>query len=546
MGFYKLHYATMSSRFLIAALTLVLGLLASWLLFQTPERQTEAKSQNKILKKVLEHVPANPASSRKEVTETSNRNPEFDPNAIPYERVVAFRNEEAYRNFLGKLGRSSVRNKGSIDSLRAVRIGFDSLADFNSLGLTPEDVEFNYPVIVPELRELEPQEGLVGFGTSALAYLGINQDNSQWGRGVKIAIIDTGIEPHLALTENIQHINLVELSEGVSPNSHGTSVASLIAGQHPNMRGVAPEADLISVRVADETGVSNSFLLAQGITAAADAGAQLINISMGSSGDSNLVREAVDYAIAQGAVIFASSGNDGTSNSSFPAADPDVYSVGAVDANGTHLNFSNTDSDLAFTAPGLEVQAAYPGDNVTSFTGTSGAVAFPVGAVAAIMSESNQSISPQDAVEILQMNSNEAGLPGADNQFGIGIIDIGRAIDRDTSGIVDVAVASQTYLLPTTESSASGLQVSIENRGTETVYQSTIDIQVGDSYFPYTIQRLNPNERTVVTIPSGLGELRTEGQLEVSAQISLTNGQTDTKPGNDRRQEIMTIPTDDR
>ncbi|MEN8871533.1 MAG: S8 family serine peptidase, partial [Akkermansiaceae bacterium] len=232
--------------------------------------------------------------------------------------------------------------------------------------------------------------------------------------------------------------------------------------------------------------------------------------------------------------------------SSFPAADPDVYSVGAVDANGTHLNFSNTDSDLAFTAPGLEVQAAYPGDNVTSFTGTSGAVAFPVGAVAAIMSESNQSISPQDAVEILQTNSNEAGLPGADNQFGIGIIDVGRAIDRHTSGIVDVAVASQTYLLPTTESSASGLQVSIENRGTETVYQSTIDIQVGDSYFPYTIQRLSPNERTVVTIPSGLGELRTEGQLEVSAQIRLTNGQSDAKPGNDRRQEIMTIPTDDR
>ena len=546
MGFYELTFFEMSPRFFIAFLTLVIGLLSSWFLFQTPEIPKEAKTTKPVTKKVPEYIPSNPASNRKKNTVSSNRNPDFDPNALPYERVIAFSSEEAYRNFLKKLGDSRVRNKGTIDALRAVRISFDSPADFESLGLDPDDVQFNYTVSIPELREVPPQPGAVGFGTTALEYLGINRDNSEWGRGVKIAVIDTGIEPHLALSSNIKYINLVELGEGSSPNSHGTSVASLIAGQHPNMRGVAPQAELISVRVADESGISNSFLLAQGITAAADAGAQLINISMGSSSDSNLVRQAVDYAIEQGAVIFASSGNDGTAYSSYPAADPDVYSVGAIDANGTHLNFSNTDDNLAFTAPGLEVQAAYPGDNVTSFTGTSGAVAFPVGAVAAIMSESNQTISAQQAVQILQNHSNEAGLPGADNQFGIGIIDVGRAIDRNTSGIIDVAVASQNYLLPTSSSSASGLQVSIENRGTETVYQSTVDIQIGNDYFPYTLQKLSPNERTVVTIPSGLGQLRAEGQLEVSAKINLSEGQIDVKPANDQRKEIVTIPANDR
>jgi len=546
MGFYELTSFKMSPRFFIAFLTLVIGLLSSWLLFQTPEIPKETKITKPVTKKAPEYIPSNPASNRKKNTVISNRNPDFDPNAIPYERVIAFSSEEAYRNFLKKLGNSRVRNKGKIDALRAVRIGFDSPADFESLGLDPDDVQFNYTVSIPELREVPPQPGAVGFGTTALEYLGINRDNSEWGRGVKIAVIDTGVEPHLALSGNIKHINLVELGDSSIPNSHGTSVASLIAGQHPNMRGVAPQAELISVRVADESGISNSFLLAQGITAAADAGAQLINISMGSSSDSNLVRQAVDYAIEQGAVIFASSGNDGTAYSSFPAADPDVYSVGAIDANGTHLNFSNTDDNLAFTAPGLEVQAAYPGDNVTSFTGTSGAVAFPVGAVAAIMSESNQTISAQQAVQILQNHSNEAGLPGADNQFGIGIIDVGRAIDRNTSGIIDVAVASQNYLLPTSSSSASGLQVSIENRGTETVYQSTVDIQIGNDYFPYTLQKLSPNERTVVTIPSGLRQLRTEGQLEVSAKINLSEGQIDVKPANDQRKETVTIPANDR
>ncbi|MBT4799163.1 MAG: S8 family serine peptidase [Verrucomicrobia bacterium] len=536
----------MSPRFIIATLTLIIGLLAGWLLFQTQEQPEDYKGAKNSIQVPLEYVPSNPISDRQKNNRNSDRNTNFDPNAIPYERVVAFSSEEAYRNFLKKLAASRVRNKGTIDSLRAVRIGFDSLTDLDSLGLEPEDVEFNYPVLIPELREVEPQQGVVGFGNGALDFLGISKNNSEWGRGVKIAVIDTGIEPHLALNDNIQHINLIELNDGENPNSHGTSVASLIAGQHPNMRGVAPQAELISVRVADETGVSSSFLLAQGIIAAADAGAQLINISMGSSSDSTLVRQAVDYAIEQGSVIFASSGNDGTQQASYPAADPDVYSVGAIDANGTHLNFSNTDENLAFTAPGLEVQAAFPGDNVTSFTGTSGAVAFPVGAVAAIMSESQQSISAQQAVLILQNHSNEAGLPGADNQFGIGIIDVGRAINRNTSGIVDVAVASQTYLLPTADSSASGLQVSVENRGTETVFQSTVDIQIGNDYFPYTIQKLNPNERTVITIPSGLSQLRADAQLEVSAHINLPNGQSDAKPGNDQRKEIVTIPTDDR
>ncbi|MGB1888454.1 MAG: S8 family serine peptidase, partial [Akkermansiaceae bacterium] len=269
----------MPPRFIIATLTLVIGLLAGWLLFQTQGQPEDFKGAKNSIKKPLEYVPSNPSSDQQRNNGNPDRNPNFDPNAIPYERVVAFSSEEAYRDFLNKLAASRVRNKGTIDSLRAVRIGFDSLTDFDALDLEPEDVEFNYPVLIPELREVDPQQGVVGFGNGALDFLGISKDNSEWGRGVKIAVIDTGIEAHLALNDNIQHINLIELNDGETPNSHGTSVASLIAGQHPNMRGVAPQAELISVRVADETGVSSSFLLAQGIIAAADAGAQLINIS---------------------------------------------------------------------------------------------------------------------------------------------------------------------------------------------------------------------------------------------------------------------------
>ncbi len=535
----------MNSKFLIATLALIIGLLAGWLLMGTPPEEDIVVQKPKLVTSPIVPVAPNPQSDRK-LAQSSDRDNNFDPNAIPYERVIAFSNEEDYRNFLKRLSNSKLRNLGTIDTLRAVRLSFDNLRDFDALDLDPDDLEFNYPVMVPELREVEPQSGLVGFGTSALEFLGITTDNSEWGTGVRIAVIDTGIESHLALSDRIQHINLVELAEGVAPNSHGTSVASLIAGTHPNMKGVSPGADLISVRVVDETGFSSSFLLAEGITAAADAGAHLINISLGSTGNSPLVQQAVQYAIDRGAVIFASSGNDGANSSAFPGADPNVYSVGAVDALGQYVNFSNTDSDLAFTAPGYEVRAAVPGDNVTSFTGTSAAVAFPVGAVAAIMTQSDPPVSAQVATQILIEYVNEAGTPGADPQYGNGVLNVARALQRNTPNIIDLAVASQTYLLPDPAAQNSGgLQVVVENRGTESVFQSTVNINIAGDNYPFNIQALQPNEDRVVTIPAGFGQLQREGQLSVQSEVSLSDGSNDLIPANDRRDEVILLPNDD-
>ena len=525
-------------------MALLIGVLVSWLMLQRPQKPDSSSKDKKAKPPAPQFFPGDPKSQRT-IASSSSRDSNFDSRAIPNERIVRFDDNASYQAFLRSLSGSNIRNLGSIDVLRAVRIGFDSINDFNALGLDAENVDYNYPVSIPENNQnVPPQDGVVGFGRDALAFLGINQDNSEWGRGVKIAVIDTGIAPHLALTGSIEHINLVALPDGVPPNSHGTSVASLIAGNHPNMRGVAPAADLISVRVADETGYSNSLLLAEGIIAAADAGADLINISMGSDGDSMVVQQAVDYARENGAVVFASSGNDGQQRASAPARDPDVFAVGAVDANGIHLNFSSSDDGLAFTAPGLGIEAAAPGDLITSFTGTSASVAYPVGAAAAIMSESPVTITSQEAVMILQNYSNEAGLPGQDAQFGHGVLDVGRAINRDTPGINDLAVASQNYLLPTLEDSSSGLQVSIENRGTEPIFGASVQIDVGNSRFTPVIQSLEPNERRVITIPSGLNTLTGEGALSVTSSVRLPEGTLDTNSSNNTRREVITYQTE--
>jgi len=535
----------MSPRFLIALLALVVGLLISVIFLRTPEEpETVEKKEKPTFQADHDFVSANPKSDRK-VAQKSDRDLNFDRDAIPYERIIAFKNPEDYQRFLKRLGNSKLRNLGKIGALNAVRVGFDDYSLFETLGLDPDDLQFNFPVTLPENEtSIAPQAGLASFGNSMLDFIGVTGDNSAWGEGVRVAVIDSGVQPHIALDPDILRIDLVGLEAGVEPDSHGTSVASLIAGNHPNLTGVAPSAEIISVQVIDETGTSSSFLLAEGIVAAVDARAELINISLGSSGDSALVRRAVDYATENGSVIFASSGNSGAEQAAFPAGYPDVFAVGAVDANGTYVNFSNTDDNLALGAPGYEVLAAFPGDNAISFTGTSASSPIAVGAAAALISELD--ITATAAVNILLNHANEAGTPGADPEFGQGIVDLGRALNHDTPGIIDAAVASQTFLFPNEATGdVGGVQVAIENRGTEPIFQAQVQIGIDGVDFPTNIQQIQPNEVRVISIPTGLQSLELQGQLNLRSEVTLSNGASDIQPGNDGRSDVITLPNDD-
>ena len=209
-------------------------------------------------------------------------------------------------------------------------------------------------------------------GNGLHEWLGITGDNSDWGKGVKIAVLDTGVDAHPAFETSIRSINIVDRSPGGSANNgHGTAVASVIIGNDSLTPGVAPGADLISVRIADDEGQSNSFLLAKGIVAAVDVGAKLINVSMGSFGDSAIVRNAIQYATDGGALIVAAAGNNGIDQVSYPAANEGVIAVGGVDAQGNHLDFSNSGESIDISAPGFGVNAAWTDDQAASVNGTS-------------------------------------------------------------------------------------------------------------------------------------------------------------------------------
>ncbi|MBC8125631.1 MAG: S8 family serine peptidase, partial [Gloeobacteraceae cyanobacterium ES-bin-144] len=262
--------------------------------------------------------------------------------AVEGQRVLVFKDKDALLRFLERAG-DRVKLLGRLDALNALRVGFSNYDDLLALLDGEEQQSYIFPVYTPPLPDGKAQSGAVALGNHLLEWLGISTDNSAWGKGVLIAILDTGVTANSAFNTRITSINLVPLpADPTKQNGHGTAVASMIIGNDPLTPGVAPGASILSVRIADDNGVSNSFVLAEGIIAAVDAGAKLINISMGSQYDSLIVRNALAYASEHGAMVVAAAGNNGVNQVSYPAANAGVIPAVAVDAYGNHLDFSNT------------------------------------------------------------------------------------------------------------------------------------------------------------------------------------------------------------
>ena len=202
---------------------------------------------------------------------------------------------------------------------------------------------------------------------------------------------------------------------------HGTSVASLIAGQDERVPGVSPDANILDIRVANDKGYSVTSVLSQGIVQATDLGAQVINISMGGYDDSQVLRDAVAYALQRNVIVLAAAGNDGLDVLAYPAAITGVLSVGAVDAKDIQAYFSNSGQGLTLVAPGVGLPVAWAADKMAIASGTSQAVAVASGGVAY---ELGLGLSPQNAVLVLQQNALVTGAPKT--QVGNGVLRLKR------------------------------------------------------------------------------------------------------------------------
>jgi hypothetical protein len=453
--------------------------------------------------------------------------------ALEGQRVLVFKDQDALRRFLERAGKG-IRLLGRLDALNALRVGFSDYGDLAALLDGAEESSFIFPVYTPPLPEGSVQPGALAMGNGLLDWLDVSGDNSKWGSGVLIAILDTGVAASPAFKTNITHINLVPLPGDLSQqNAHGTAVASMIIGSDPLTPGVAPASSILSVRIADDQGRSDSFLLAKGIIAAVDGGAKLINISMGGFGESTILKYAVDYARERGALIFAAAGNNGVNQVYYPAAYEGVIAVGAVDAGDNHLDFSNSGSEIDASAPGYAVNAALPGAQEGQVSGTSFSAPIAVGVTAGVMTEKN--LTNRQAWQQVVTYANDTGAAGKDSKTGAGAVNIGSVLDADKRGIYDAALASQSIIPPDAGNPNGQIEILIQNRGTESLVNTSVAISVDGNQSTSNITTLAPRASATIRVPLTRAPAAGSARLVVDSQVHLTGGRTDAKPSNDRR-----------
>jgi thermitase len=345
------------------------------------------------------------------------------PNVVPGEALLTFRNKAALDRFIRQASLMDLQSLGTIPQLNAARVRYGTVEALRDgiavMGGDAIGVEGNLWLSIPQIPpQPDPnnQQGTKRFGQDTMSAINADGDRTHWGDGVTVAVVDTGILAHPTFADGqITHLDL--LNDGQAFNSHGTSVASLIGGKNPQAPGVAPGAQILDVRVANEEGYTIGSLLAEGIIAATDRGAQVINVSFGGYGDSAVLEKAVSYAAEHNAVVVAAAGNEAYTQLAVPAAYEGVISVGSVDANNRQAYFSNSGQSLQLSAPGVGVITAWDTNMIAVASGTSQSSALVSAAAAAYIS---WGVSPGNVAARLEADAHPTG--ALTTEVGAGVL----------------------------------------------------------------------------------------------------------------------------
>jgi serine protease AprX len=345
------------------------------------------------------------------------------------------------------------------------------------------------------------------------------------GKGVDVAVIDTGVSPVAGLNSPGKVINGPDLSlQHVDTNGHGTFMAGLVAGndgQSGGYRGVAPDARIVSLKV----GVADGGTDVSQVIAAIDWVVQhrndngmsirVINLSYGTNSDQPFSVDPLAYAVEQawkaGIVVVAAAGNSGYQTGASaqgladPGYDPQILAVGAEDPNGTAAPWD--DQVAAFSAgssgcnngcrapdmiaPGTHMQglrvpgsyidqndpAGVLGDRYFRGSGTSEATAFVSGAAADLLQRYPQ-LTP-DQVKAMLTSSCDKLSSYNWKQQGCGELDMGKLLGAPVPSVI----ASQQYNAPST--GTGSLEAS---RGTDHISMNGVVLQGEQDIFgmPFT------------------------------------------------------------
>lgn len=285
--------------------------------------------------------------------------------------------------------------------------------------------------------------------------------DSSTGSNQVIAILDTGIDaahPDLA-GKLVPGWNFYNGNADTSDvHGHGTAVGGAAVALTNNTIGVAavaPGAMLMPVRIADPNAWATWSTVAQGLTWAADNGADVANISYNGVSGSASVQSAAQYMKNKGGLVVVAAGNNGIAETIAPSST--MITVSATDSADAKTSWSSFGNFVDIAAPGINIYTTAKGGGYSVSWGTSLASPVVAGAVALIKA-ANPTLAPSDVERVLFSTAVDLGTAGFDTYFGNGRVNAAAATAMAlTTTTMDTSAPTVAITSPSTGASVKGL-----------------------------------------------------------------------------------------
>ncbi|MBI3414682.1 MAG: S8 family serine peptidase [Verrucomicrobia bacterium] len=316
---------------------------------------------------------------------------------IPNELVVTLKpdSKESIETFAKRLG---AKVTGRIAGSKAYRLQFDDEAatqaarDQLASDSEVSAIDLNYPV--------ENPTRLDGLALSSQPPFALNPPLNGDKSRVIVGLIDTPVQSQASGFGNyfLQSLQVAGDSgaAGDSP-THGTAMAETILHgvSIAQKEGLGQNVRILPVDVYGPNPSTTTFDVAGGIVAAINAGATVINLSLGGDGDTPFLHQLIQQAHAQGILFIGAAGNDPVTTPFYPAAYPEVIAVTAGDKQGNVAPYANRGAFVDVLAPGTSVINF--ADQSYLVSGTSASTAYITGLAAGLASGSAKPLSEIEA-----------------------------------------------------------------------------------------------------------------------------------------------------
>ena len=258
------------------------------------------------------------------------------------------------------------------------------------------------------------------------------------GKGVTIAVIDTGMTDHADLDGNVSTgDNFVPYETDMDLNGHQTHCVGIICAKNNDMGmvGVAPKAKVICVKALDKRGSGTYKQITAALEYCADVlKPDIVSMSLGGPTSYEPMHAEIKKLYKMKIPVVCAAGNSGNRGVDYPAAYDETIAVAAYDANGKIASFSSKGDQVDLAAPGVNIYSTYLNNTYARLNGTSMACPFLAGVIALLISRSKH-VGTKPSVQMIKdeliSHADDKGLTGKDGAWGYGVVDVVEMLEDD-------------------------------------------------------------------------------------------------------------------